>query len=76
MVQENLSFCREYRLSPQYRVEEMFYDCLTILADQMGYSFVFEYEAEDQDHNVEYRKFIHKFPLYRNIGKYPVEQKL
>ena len=69
MLGDNMTFCREYHRSPAYHIDEMFYDCLTTVANLPGRSFIFQYEAEDENKNIEARKFIHKVPIFRNIGE-------
>ncbi|KAJ9588290.1 hypothetical protein L9F63_018342, partial [Diploptera punctata] len=67
MLGGNLSFCREYQLSAAYHIDEIFYDCLSTPSDYETSSFTFEYQAEDDDHNTQTRKFILKVPRYDYI---------
>lgn len=64
---ENKQFCREFHVSSEYYIPELFYDCLWTKSDYEGTHFTFEYEAEGV-HHIEARRYVTLLPFYKDIG--------
>ena len=64
---DNKQFCREFRVSSEYYIPELFYDCLWTQSDYEGTPFTFEYEAESVGRS-EARRFVTLLPFYKDIG--------
>jgi len=60
-------FCREFRVSSEYYIPELFYDCLWTKSEYEGTPFTFEYEAESVRHT-EVRRYVTLLPFYKDIG--------
>jgi len=60
-------FCRELRVSSEYYIPELFYDCLWTNSNYEGTPFTFEYEAESV-HHTEARRYVTLLPFYKDIG--------
>jgi hypothetical protein len=64
---DNKQFCREFRVSSEYSIPVLFYDCLWTTSNYEGTPFTFEYEAKSM-HHTEARRYITKLPFYKDIG--------
>ena len=64
---DNKQFCREFRVSSEYYLPELFYDCLWTKSIYEGTPFAFEYEAESV-HRTEARRYVTNLPFYKDIG--------
>jgi hypothetical protein len=61
-------FCREFHVSSEYNIPELFYDCRWTKSEYEGTPFTFEYEARNPQ-NTEARRYVTKLPFYVNIGR-------
>jgi len=59
-------FCREFRVSSEYYIPELFYDCLWTKSEYEGTPFTFEYQAESVRHT-EVRRYVTLLPFYKDI---------
>lgn len=62
----NKYFCREFHVSSEYNIPELFYDCRWTKSEYEGTPFTFEYEARNSQHT-EARRYVMKLPFYANI---------
>lgn len=64
---DNKHFCREFNVSSEYSIPELFYDCLWTKSNYEETYFTFEYEAQTLQHT-EVRKYVTELPSYKHIG--------
>lgn len=62
------SFCREFRLSSNYSISELIYNCGWLHKEYEGTVFGLEYEAYERTFR-EVRKYVFQIPLLEHIGK-------
>jgi hypothetical protein len=72
---DNKQFCREFHVSSEYDITELFYDCQWTVSDYEGTPFTFEYEAESV-HRTEARRYVTMLPFYKYIGMRSAKQLL
>jgi hypothetical protein len=63
---DNKHFCREFNVSSEYSIPELFYDCHWTKSNYEGTSFTFEYEARSLQHT-EARRYIAELPFHKHI---------
>lgn len=63
---DNKQFCREFRVSSEYYIPKLFYDCRWTRSNYEGTPFTFEYEAESV-HRTEARRYVTLLPFYKDI---------
>ncbi|XP_021922257.1 uncharacterized protein LOC110831033 isoform X2 [Zootermopsis nevadensis] len=64
---DNKHFCREFNVSSEYSIPELFYDCLWTKSNYEETYFTFEYEAQTLQHT-EVRKYVTELPSYKHIA--------
>ncbi|XP_021922250.1 uncharacterized protein LOC110831030 isoform X3 [Zootermopsis nevadensis] len=63
------SFCREFRLSSNYSISELIYNCGWLHKEYEGTVFGLEYEAYERTFR-EVRKYVFQIPLLEHIGRF------